>query len=164
MVYRMSCFHLHVFVWMISCLFVLHDKFLAMWLVSEFFHFSKVESVSTFFLPRPVLSNWYYCVIWCISSEKSPFVRKKLTSGKPALCFESAQFTSNRPDVFLVKRVLKICSKFTGEHPCWSVISIKLQSNPFEITLRHGFSPVNLLHVFKTPFSKNTSGCLLLSI
>ena len=27
------------------------------------------------------------------------------------------------------KCVLKICSKFTGEHPCLSVISIKLQSN-----------------------------------
>ena len=33
------------------------------------------------------------------------------------------------PDVFLVKGVLKICSKFTGEHPCPSAISIKLQSN-----------------------------------
>ena len=28
--------------------------------------------------------------------------------------------------VFLGKGVLKICSKFTGEHPCKSVISIKL--------------------------------------
>ena len=25
---------------------------------------------------------------------------------------------SSRPDVFLGKDVLKICSKFTGEHPC----------------------------------------------
>ena len=38
-----------------------------------------------------------------------------------------------------------------------SVISIKLQS-----TLRHGCSPVNLLHNFRTPFPKNTSGGLLL--
>ena len=29
-------------------------------------------------------------------------------------------------DVFVGKGVLKICSKFTGEHPCQSVISIKL--------------------------------------
>ena len=28
--------------------------------------------------------------------------------------------------VFLVKGVLKICIKFTGEHPCRNVISIKL--------------------------------------
>ena len=34
---------------------------------------------------------------------------------------------------------------------------------PFiEITLRHGCSPVNLLHIFKTPFLKNTFGGLLL--
>ena len=31
---------------------------------------------------------------------------------------------SNRPQVFSGKVVLKICSKFTGEHPCQSVISI----------------------------------------
>ena len=40
--------------------------------------------------------------------------------------------------------------------------SIKLQSNFTEIALRHGCSPVNLLHIFRTPFPKNTSGQLLL--
>ena len=30
-------------------------------------------------------------------------------------------------------------------------------------TLRHGCSPVNLLHIFRTPFTNNTSGWLLLS-
>ena len=35
---------------------------------------------------------------------------------------------SSRPKVFLRKSVLKICSKFTGEHPCQIAISIKLQS------------------------------------
>ena len=40
---------------------------------------------------------------------------------------------------------------------------IKLLCNFIEITLRHGCSPVNLLHIFRTPFSKNTSGCLLLT-
>ena len=30
------------------------------------------------------------------------------------------------PDMFLGKGVLKTCSKFTGEHQCWSVIWIKL--------------------------------------
>ena len=33
---------------------------------------------------------------------------------------------SSRPEVFLTKGVLKICIKFTGEHPCRSVTSIKL--------------------------------------
>ena len=32
-----------------------------------------------------------------------------------------------------------------------------------EITLRHCFSPVNLLHIFRTRFLKNTSGWLLLN-
>ena len=59
--------------------------------------------------------------------------------------------------------VLKICSKFTGEQPRRSVISIKLQSDYIEITLRHGCSPVNLLNIFRTPFSYNTSGWLLLN-
>ena len=71
-------------------------------------------------------------------------------------------YRSSRPDVFLGKSVLKICSNFTGEHPCRSVISIKLQSNFIEIALRHECSPVNLLHIFRTRFPKNTSGSLLL--
>ena len=37
-----------------------------------------------------------------------------------------ASFRSSHADVFLGKGFLKICSKFTGEHPCRSVISIKL--------------------------------------
>ena len=64
----------------------------------------------------------------------------------------------------LGKGALKICSKFTGEHPCRSGISIKLLCNFIEITLRYGCSPVNLLHIFRTPFFKNTSGRLLLLI
>ena len=38
------------------------------------------------------------------------------------------------------------------------------QSNFIEIALRHGCSPVHLLHIFRTPFPKNTSGRLLLNI
>ena len=38
-------------------------------------------------------------------------------------------------------------SKYKGEHPCRSVISIKLESNFIEITLRHGCSPVNSLYI-----------------
>ena len=50
---------------------------------------------------------------------------------------------NNRSGVFLVKGVPKICSKFTGEHPYRSVISIKLLWSPL-------------------PFFRNTSGWLLL--
>ena len=64
--------------------------------------------------------------------------------------------------MFLRKGVLKICSKFTGEHPCRSAISINLLCTFIEITLRYGCSPVNLLHIFRAHFLKNTSGWLLL--
>ena len=50
--------------------------------------------------------------------------------------------------MFLVKGGLKISSKFTGENPCWNVISTKLQSNFIEITLRQGCSPVNFQNTF----------------
>ena len=56
------------------------------------------------------------------------------------------------PEVFLGKGVLKICRKFTGEHPCQSAISIKLQSKFFQITLQQGNSSVNVLYIFRTPF------------
>ena len=64
----------------------------------------------------------------------------------------SYTFGSIHPEAFLRKSVLKICSKFTGQHPCRSVISIKLLCT----------SPVNLLHIFRTTFPRNTSGWLLL--
>ena len=47
--------------------------------------------------------------------------------------------------MFIGKGVLKICSQLTGEHPCRSAISIKLQSRT-------------------TPFPKNTSRWLLLEV
>ena len=84
-----------------------------------------------------------------------------------SLLFWKSSFTlykSSRSEVFLGTGVLKICSKFTGEHPYQSLISIKLQSSSIEITLRHGYSAVNLLHTFRIPFLKNTSGWLLLNL
>ena len=48
-------------------------------------------------------------------------------------------------------------------HSCRSVIS-KLQSDFAKITFRHDCSPVNLLHIFRTAFRKNTAGGLLFTI
>ena len=48
-------------------------------------------------------------------------------------------FRSSSPEVFLGKGVLKVLCIF------------------IEITLRNGCSPVNLLHISRTPFHKNTS-------
>ena len=64
---------------------------------------------------------------------------------------------SSHSEMLLRRGVLKICSKCTGEHPWRSVISIKLLCNFIEIILRHGFSPVNLLHIYRAPFPRNTS-------
>ena len=47
--------------------------------------------------------------------------------------------------VFLGKGVLKTCSKFTGEHPCRSAISIKLQSNFIETRIFRELSSLTSL-------------------
>ena len=76
----------------------------------------------------------------------------------------SCVYKSSPLGVFLERGIVKISSKFTGEHPCQNVISIKLLYNFIEITLWHGCSSVNLLHIFRKLFYKNTSGELLLCI
>ena len=75
--------------------------------------------------------------------------------------FKPNFYRSGRTEVLLGKGVLKICSKFTVEQPCRKVVSIKLQNSFIEITLWHGCSSVNLVHIFRTPFLKNTFGRLL---
>ena len=110
-----------------------------------------------------VIDNNYAMKFWEDSKWKWDegrviWEKKRISSLNKITC------RSSRPEVFLVKRTLKICNKFTGEHPCRSVISIKLQSNFIELTLRYGCSPLNLLHTFKTPFTKNSYGGLLLNL
>ena len=70
-------------------------------------------------------------------------------------------FGSSPSKVFLGKCVLEICSKFTEEHSCRSVIAVKLLCNFIEIALWHGCSPVNLQQISRTPLPKNTSEGLL---
>ena len=65
----------------------------------------------------------------------SPYVEtEKFANDIDNIIFFSENITfshsrSSHSEMFLGKGVLKICSKFTGEHPCRSAISIKLQSN-----------------------------------
>ena len=77
---------------------------------------------------------------------------------------DSDKFRSSHLEVYLGKGVLKICSKFAGEHLCRSMISTKLTCNFTEITLWHGCSTVSLLHIFRIPFLRNTSGGLLMEV
>ena len=67
---------------------------------------------------------------------------------------------SNRTEVFLRKRVLKTFNKFTGEHPCHSVISINLQSNCF---LCNGKIDCKCIKPFHSTVSFHTSGFLMFS-
>ena len=66
---------------------------------------------------------------------------------------------SSHSKVFVGKGVLKIYRKFTGEHPCRSVISIKLQSNFIEIALRHRCTPVNLLYILEHLWTAVSEKC-----
>ena len=68
-------------------------------------------------------------------------------------------FRSNHPEVFLEKGVWKYAANLheNTRAEVWF-------QNFIEITLRHGCSPVNLLHIFRTHFSRNTSGWLLLNV
>ena len=59
------------------------------------------------------VSKWY-------SHLQSLNLPDKSTDGSKAMD------RSSPPELFLGKGVLKICSKFTGEHPCRSAISVKL--------------------------------------
>ena len=71
----------------------------------------------------------------------------------------------NSPEVFLVKVVLKICRKFAWEQPCWSVISIKLQSNFIESHLHMGVL-LKIYCMFSEYFSSRThlDGCFCLEL
>ena len=113
-----------------------------------------------------VLSSIYD--IWCFFCDFQLSNRALLSWTVKMLVEKTNQISKSRGshlEMFLGKGVLKICSKFTGEHPCRSAISVKLQSNFIEITLRHGCSPLNLLYIFRTPFTRTPfDGCFWKSI
>ena len=73
-------------------------------------------------------------------------------------CLLSSKTRSSHPEVFLGKDPLKICCKFTGT----PMPKCDFNKVAVAITLRHGCSPVNLLHIFRTPFPRNASGRILL--
>ena len=115
-------------------------------------------------------NKWYYRDKSCLEGDTVDNITKHdglhLVSRESKYIVDNASscidlvFTSQPYLEAAIKGLLKICSKFTEENPCRSVISIKLQSSFIEIALRHVWSPVNLLHIFRTTFSKNISGWL----
>ena len=98
----------------------------------------------------------YVKKIECVKNQ-SPRVGCLIFLAKESIQFTGSfnSFRSSHFAVFLGKGVLKICSKFTGEQPSRSTL------------LKSHFSmgaPVNLMHIFRTCFLKNTSGWLLLQL
>ena len=66
--------------------------------------------------------------------------------------------------VVLIESCSKNMQQIYRGRPMPKCFSIKLQSDFIEITLRHGCSPVYLLHIFRTRATKNTSGEFFLKI
>ena len=57
---------------------------------------------------------------------------------------------------------MKLCSSDNHYTTAPQLKPVKLRITFTDITFRHGCSPVNLLHIFRIPFPKNTSGGMLL--
>ena len=81
------------------------------------FRFGKVKSLSFSFWK---LSEETEVHLFSSSSVSQSSVNPIISPQKAILGF----IRSSRPEVFLGKGVLNICSKFTGEHPCRIAIFI----------------------------------------
>ena len=123
-----------------------------------------LQAVSIFFFSQRVLYYFFGKIFFrttepvarrC-SAKKGVLNTSKNSSGNTCagvLSFSKvAGKWSSHLKVLLGKGVLKICSKFTGEHPWQSLILIKLKNSFIAITLWHRCFPGNLLHILRTPF------------
>ena len=106
------------------------------------FFFLKVFHLRHFYCKviHSVLKNISFTDCCAISMPKRWYINFIITHVRKVMSFDysnflrytfSVLFRSSRPEVFLRKGVLKICSKFAEEHPCRSVISIKLRSKTY---------------------------------
>ena len=84
---------------------------------SEYGHFLRSNSLLRLKENRQILSK----IISRNDDERSKI------NGQTSI--KNRKNRSSRPEVFLRNDVLKLCSKFTGERPCRSAISIKLLWN-----------------------------------
>ena len=137
----------------------------------------KLQSIVDVFqrIFRKTLPFYVYCnikkwpsIVWPFFNILHDAVKKRFCSkhwkATPSFCFTVIVWATEAAiqRCSLGKGVLKMCSKFTGEHLRRSVISIKLHKQLYWNHTWHGCSPVNLLHILRTPFPMNTSGRLLL--
>ena len=117
-------------------------------------HIRSILRIWSHLLKKSLMQNFIFCVsetfLEKTVEEDFEFTDSLLLTFHPKsllifalIHFQKAyqRFARSSPSkVFLGKCVLKICRKFTGEHPCWSLISIKLRRNFIEITLSRKFS------------------------
>ena len=115
---------------------------------------------SNYYIKRNFMKMIYVCLlnISNYSPNDRSGVQYCVARWKITMCNTECKLSKAALQVFIRKSVLKICSKFTKKHLRRSVIC-----NFIEITLRHGYSAVDLLHSFRTAFLKNTSKGLPLS-
>ena len=90
---------------------------------------------------------------------------QKIVSWSHANKFLLEMFKRSRSEAFLGKGVLKIYSNFTGEYPRRSAICKVGSARQFYWNHTSTWcSPVNLLHIFRTPFTKKIFEGLLLDM
>ena len=114
--------------------------------------YSELCQTSNIFAKRTMLDSWqgseYTSLrLFCIATEISTtkvYPANKLQKQPSRGVLKKKWYSENMQQIY-------------SEHPCRSVISIKMLCNFIGIPLWHGCSPVNLLHIFRTPFPKNTS-------
>ena len=78
-------------------------------------------------------------------------IEKKWLQKQPTRCVRKKRCSENMQQIY--RRTTM---------PKWNFN--KVANNVIEIALQHGCSLVNLVHIFKTPFLKSTSGWLLLYV
>ena len=89
---------------------------------------------------------------------------KSCVSWRIAWITHSCTVRSNPPEVFFWKNVTQICNKFTGERPCWRLISMKLLCNFIEsYSLAWVFS-CQFVTYFQNTFLLEVSGRLLIMV
>ena len=88
------------------------------------------------------------------------------SGGSHSFSLHTQKLTSNQQKEPFRRVLKKRCSEYMPQicrkalMPKCDLNKVAKQSNFFEIALRHGCHPVILLHIFRTPFLKNTSGRL----
>ena len=113
-----SCITLHTI--QLTCLQISHRN----WFTSSSYKHQPLQSGVRQWKLFEECSAWLILFCKCFSSSSSDS-----SYNKPLI----AKIRISHSEVSLKKGVLKICSKFTGEHSCWSVISIKLQSEIYTL-------------------------------